>query len=279
MTQEKTSKMTVALWYVAIIMVFGFLVGTGSKLFYGTIVPQANMATELGTVLLLGFAFIAGSAAFFSPCPFAVFPAYIAYFLKTETDESYKSKLSWIHAIKIGSTVSLGIFSFYLFVGVILAIFGTALVSYVNWLKLAIIPLFFVFGIMLLMGKSISTKKLDKLTRIVAKRAKNGKHFVNMYLYGVVYGIAAAACHLPILLVLALVPILAGNFVVGFATFVAYALGASLFLLLFTVLVSVKKNFIIQNLGLYGNRVKKVLGVIFILTGVYLISFYLLTGM
>ena len=132
---------------------------------------------------------------------------------------------------------------------------------------------------MLVLGKSFGTEKLDKLTGIVAKRAKGGKHFLNMYLFGVVYGIAAAACHLPILLVLALVPILAGNVFVGFATFVAYAFGASFLLIAFTVLASRKKKFLINNLGLYGNRVKKVFGVIFILTGIYLGSFYIIFGM
>ena len=284
MTVSPSTKTTYILWAVAGIAVFALITFFGFKVFYGFVVPQTQAVSQLGILIILGFAFIAGIAAFFSPCPFAVFPAYIAYFLNTETETHddntvHENGKKLRHAIKIGSIVSLGIFSFYLAVGVILAIFGTALASYTNWLKLAIIPLFFVFGFMLLLGKSIGSGRLDRLTGMVAERAKKGRHAFNMYLYGIVYGITAAACHLPILLVLALVPILAGNVVAGFATFVVYAFGASFLLIAFTILASRKKKFLVKNLGLYGNRIKKVFGVIFILTGIYLISFYVLFGM
>jgi len=283
------TKITYILWSVALIAIFAFIVIFGSKVFYGLVVPQAQAVSQLGVFIVLGFAFIAGIAAFFSPCPFAVFPAYIAYFLNSETDLSSvalakegshpQNKLKIPHALRIGSIVSLGIFSFYLAVGIILAIFGTALASYTNWLKLAITPLFFIFGIMLMSGKSFGTKKLDALTNTVAERARGGKHFYNMYLYGVVYGIAAAACHLPILIVLALTPILAGSVITGLATFIVYALSASLMLIAFTVLASRRKQFLTEKVGLYGERVKKVAGAIFLLTGIYLISFYILFGM
>lgn len=284
MTYSPPTKTTYILWAAAFIAVFALIIILGFKLFYGFVVPQAQAVSQFGTFVVLGFAFIAGIAAFFSPCPFAVFPAYIAYYLNTEKEEysedtAKENRIKLKHALKIGSIVSLGIFSFYLVVGIVLAIFGTALASYTNWLKLAIIPLFFILGIVLITGKSFGTKRLDKLTAIVAERAKGGKHFLNMYLYGIVYGIAAAACHLPILLILALIPILAGNFVIGFATFVVYAFGASLLLIVFTILASRKKKFLINNLGLYGERIKKVAGVIFILTGIYLIGFYIRFGM
>ena len=279
MISSQSTKATYILWALAVIAVFVLITILGFKVFYGFIVPQAQGISQLVVAIVLGFAFIAGIAAFFSPCPFAVFPAYIAYYLNTETEEHGEGKAKWRHPLKIGSIMSLGIFSFYLIIGVIFAIFGTALASYVYWLKLAIIPLFFILGAMLLSGKSFGTGKLDKLTAIFTERARRGKHFFNIYLYGVVYGIAAAACHLPILLVLALFPILAGNFVTGFATFVVYALGVSFLLIVFTILASQKRKIIVNNLGLYGERIKKVAGVILILTGIYLISFYIIFGM
>ncbi len=278
MNSGERSKTNRILWYIAILIFFGFLMMLGSKLFYGTIVPEASGIGELGTGFVLGFAFIAGAIAFFAPCPFAIFPSYIAYFLDEEISEHNKKKISVLHALRIAGIASLGIFSFYLFVGVVLGLFGTALVYYVNWLKLAIIPLFFIFGVFLLTGKSIPINPFYSLAGVMNERAKSGRHFINMYFYGIVYGIAAAACHLPILLVLALTPILAGNFVVGVATFISYALGASLFFVLFTLIVSFNSDFIIKHLGLYGDRLKKVIALIFILTGIYLTSFYLLTG-
>jgi len=274
MNQDKAQRIV---WMTAFIAIFSLLLILGTKLFFGLIVPEAQTVSQLGILIVLGFAFLAGIAAFFSPCPFAVFPSYIVYYLHTETEKATGDTTSqWRHALKIGSIVSLGIFSFYFAVGIILSIFGAALASYTNWLKLAIIPIFFILGAVLITGRSFNTKKLDVLAGVIAKRAQSGRHFLNMYLYGIVYGIAAASCHLPILLILALFPILAGNFIAGFAAFVVYAFGASLMLIMLTILASQKKNFLIKNLGLYGQRVKVIAGVIFILTGIYLLSFYLL---
>ena len=188
----KLKTQQIIVWSIAFIAIFTLLLILGTKLFYGFIVPEAQAVSQLGIFIILGFAFLAGIAAFFSPCPFAVFPSYIAYYLNTE-EEDTEDKVVWKHALKIGSVVSLGIFSFYLAVGVILAIFGATLAAYTNWLRLAVIPIFFILGLMLIFGKSFNTRKLDALTNIVARRAREGKHFFNMYLYGIVYGIAAAS--------------------------------------------------------------------------------------
>ena len=277
--EQTQNKSQYILWIIAGLLVFTVITLLGSKVFYGLVVPQVQTIDQLGVFIVLSFAFIAGVVAFFAPCPFAVFPAYIAYFLNTQSQNDQTVHQNFLHPLKIGAIVSLGIFSFYGVLGVIMALFGTAVASYTYYLKLAIIPLFFILGFILLTGKSVGTKQLDQLANVVATRAKGGKHFTNMYFYGIVYGIAAAACHLPILLALALYPILAGHFLAGILAFVVYALGASSFLIFFTILIATRRKFLIRNLGLYGERVKKVGGVVLILTGIYLISFYILFGM
>jgi cytochrome c biogenesis protein CcdA len=276
--EQTNKKSQYILWAVALLAVFAVITLVGTKVFYGIIVPQVQAVNQLGIFIILGFSFIAGLAAFFAPCPFAVFPAYIAYYLNTETGEASHRKRP-LHALKIGSVVSLGIFSFYGILGLAMSLFGTALASYSYYLKLAIIPIFFILGWMLIAGKSFGTRGLDHLANLVAARARNGKHFTNMYFYGVVYGIAAAACHLPILLALSLYPILAGQFLHGFLTFIVYAVGASLLIIVFTILADSGRKFLTENLGLYGERVKKIGGAVLILTGIYLVSFYFLFGM
>lgn len=277
--EQAQSKSHYILWFIAGLLVFAVITLLGTKVFYGLVVPQVQTINQLGVSIVLGFAFIAGVVAFFAPCPFAVFPAYIAYFLNTQSQNDQTVHQNFLHPLKIGAIVSLGIFSFYAVLGVIMALFGTAVASYTYYLKLAIIPLFFILGFILLTGKSVGTKQLDRLANVVATRARGGRHFTNMYLYGIVYGIAAAACHLPILLALALYPILAGHFLTGLIAFIVYAFGASSLLICFTILISTRRKFLIRNLGLYGERVKKVGGGVLILTGIYLISFYILFGM
>jgi cytochrome c biogenesis protein CcdA len=277
--EQITKKSQYILWGVALILGFAVISLIGTKVFYGLVVPQVQAVNQLGIFIILSFSFIAGLAAFFAPCPFAVCPAYIAYYRNIEQGVSSQNNRRFLHALKIGSIVSLGIFSFYGVLGIAMSLFGAILASYAYYLKLAIIPIFFILGWMLIAGKSFGTRKLDQLTNVIGARARGGKHFTNMYLYGIVYGIAAAACHLPILLALSLYPILAGQFLHGFLTFIVYAVGASLLLIVFTILADSGRNFLSQNLGLYGERVKKIGGAVLILTGVYLISFYFLFGM
>lgn len=277
--EQATKKSQHILWIIAILAVFAAVIILGGKIFYGVIVPHVQAVSHLGVLIVLGFAFIAGLAAFFAPCPFAVFPAYIAYYLNVESDASHEDNIHWLHALKIGSIVSLGIFSFYGILGAVTSVFGTIVASYTNYLKLAIIPFFFILGFLLISGKSLGAQKLDELTSVVAQRAKGGKHFWNMYLYGIVYGIAAAACHLPILLALSFYPVLSGQFLPGFVAFISYAVGASVLLIFFTILAGYGKRFLSHNLGLYGERVKKVGGVVLILTGTYLASVYIISVM
>lgn len=278
MAQTTVRKVDVLLWTLAAVAVFAVVVLVGTKVFYGLVVPRVEAVRALGTAALLGFSFVAGLAAFFAPCPFAVFPAYIATYL-TVGRGGGTVRPRWLHALRIGVLVSLGIFSFYVILGVLMSLIGTAVASYTNVLKLAVIPLFFVLGILLLRGKSFGTGVLDSMANAVAQRARGGIRFWNMYLYGIVYGIAAAACHLPILLALSLTPLLAGKVLPGVLTFLAYAVGASSLLILFTVLTEYGKPFMVRNLWLYGERVRSVGGVVLILTGVYLGGFYLLFGM
>jgi cytochrome c-type biogenesis protein len=278
MAQNTVRKVDVLLWALAAVAVFAVVVLVGTKVFYGLVVPRIEVARALGTAVLLGFSFGAGLAAFFAPCPFAVFPAYIATYLNAGSGGG-AVRPRWLHPLRIGVTVSLGIFSFYALLGVLMSLIGTTVASYTNILKLAIIPLFFVLGVLLLRGKSFGTGVLDSMANAVAQRARGGTRFWNMYLYGIVYGIAAAACHLPILLALSLAPILAGKFLSGVLTFLAYAVGASSLLILFTILTEYGKSFMVRNLGLYGERVKMVGGVVLILTSVYLGGFYVIFGM
>lgn len=274
----KNNNLQYITWGIAALAIFLLLVVVGTKVFYGFVVPQIEVVKQLSLPIILGFAFLAGLASFFSPCGFAAFPAYIAYFLSSHGHSSENTS-PYPHALKIGIAASLGIFSFYLVFGALMASVGFAIAAFATWLKLAIVPLFFILGLWLLLDKSFGTKPLDRLASFVGERARGGKHFVNMYLFGVVYGVVASACFLPVIIALALVPILAGGLIEGVAAFLFFALGASLMLILFTLLIARGRKLILQNIGLYGARLKKAAGIIIILTGVYILGFYILFGM
>jgi len=175
--EQTNKKFQYILWGVVLILGFAVISLVGIKVFYGLVVPQVQAVNQLGIFIVLGFSFIAGLAAFLAPCPFAVFPAYIAYYLNIEQEASLQNNGRFLRALKIGFIVSLGIFSFYGVLGIAMSLFGAILASYAYYLKLAIIPVFFILGWMLIAGKSFGTRRLDQLTNVIGARARGGKHF------------------------------------------------------------------------------------------------------
>lgn len=267
-------KAAVALWFIAGIVLFALLIYAGWELFYGVIVPKSAALSALPPLAVLGFAFAAGLASFFAPCPIAVLPAYLSFFLGTSTQEKKTT------ALKVGLVVSGGVVSFYLVIGIILVALGTSLAFYVNYLKLAVIIIIFLLGISFAMKRQIARGWLDRLNNFFAGKAKaGGRSMKGAYFYGIVYGIGAAACFLPIILTISLFPILDGRFILGFSSFVVYALAISLLLVLATVVTERRQELLFKRFSGAGDKIKRISGVILILTSFYLLSFYVISGM
>lgn len=250
------------------LVVIGIL---GWKGFYGFVIPQAQGITDLPLLGIVGFSLIAGALSFFAPCPFAVFPAYAAFFLTSKEGKNSPKT----HALKFAVTASVGVISFYVLLGIVLASLGTQLAFYTNYLKLGVIALIFLFGVVLFTGKQLPTGFLDTWTNNLSKRFKNWGAFG----YGVIYAIAGAACFLPVILVIALIPILSGKFLSGFVAFVSYAVALSLMLTLATFILASGRQKLLQALAGKAVAIKKLSGVLLIATALFLVAFYVKTGM
>lgn len=268
---QAVDKNTLILWGVAIVIVMVVIGILGWQGFYGYVIPQAGKAVTLPLAGVVGFAFVAGILSFFAPCPFAVFPAYAAFFLASKgTKGSPKTQ-----ALKFAGRASAGIIFFYIVLGVILASLGTQLAFYINYLKPGVIAFIFIFGVVLLIGKRLPTGILDNWTNKLSVRFKNWGAFG----YGLVYAIAGAACFLPVILTIALLPILSGKFLVGFSAFITYGLAISLMLTLATVVIALGKDSLLQSMVGKANLIKKLSGAMLVATALFLISFYIQTGM
>jgi cytochrome c-type biogenesis protein len=283
-TKAKTiqaDKASLWLWGTAILAVVILIGILGWQGFYGYIIPQASKAATLPLAGVVGFAFIAGILSFFAPCPFAVFPAYAAFFLASKEGKgSPKSQ-----ALRFSGTASAGIIGFYIVLGAILASLGTQLAFYTNYLKLGVIALIFVFGFVLLTGRQLPTSFLDKWTNKLSVRFSSrgrptsGWKNWGPFGYGIIYAIAGAACFLPVILTIALIPIISGKFVVGFSAFITYGLAISVMLTIATFILASGKQKLLQTLAGKADAIKKLSGAILIATALFLVAFYIKTGM
>lgn len=273
-TKVKTAQINKAslwLWGVAILAILILIGILGWRGFYGFVIPQASNAATLPLTGVIGFALLAGMLTFFAPCPFAVFPAYAAFFLASKEDGGSPKK----QALKFAMAASAGVISFYILLGIILASLGTQLAFYTSYLKLGVIALIFVFGLVLLTGKQVPTGFLDSWINRLSQRFKN----LGAFGYGIIYAIAGAACFLPVILTIALIPILAGKFVVGLAAFIAYGIAISVMLTMATFILASGKQKLLQTLAGKAIAVKKLSGAILIATALFLVAFYIKTGM
>lgn len=253
---------------LAVLIVIGIL---GWQSFYGFVIPQANKATSLPLTGVIGFAVIAGALSFFAPCPFAVFPAYAAFFLANKQNHNPAKT----QALRFAATASAGVVSFYVLLGVVLASLGTQLSFYTNYLKLGAIALIFLFGLVLLTEKQLPTRMLDAGTRKLSQKLKNWGAFG----YGVIYAIAGAACFLPVILTITLIPILSGKFTAGLIAFASYGLAISIMLIIATLILASGKHKLLQQLSGKSTTIKKLAGAILIATALFLVAFYIQTGM
>ena len=104
----KVNKISLWLWGVALLAIIIFIGILGWQGFYGYVIPQASKAASLPLSGIVGFSLIAGILSFFAPCPFAVFPAYAAFFLASKEGKGSPRK----QALRFAGTASAGVISF-----------------------------------------------------------------------------------------------------------------------------------------------------------------------
>lgn len=264
-------KVSLWLWGLAILVIVILIGILGWQGFYGFVIPQASKAATLPLTGVIGFAIIAGFLSFFAPCPFAVFPAYAAFFLSSKERKGSPKR----QALRFAVTASSGVIIFYVLLGLVLASLGTQLAVYTNYLKLGVIAFIFVFGLVLLAGKQLPTVFIGVWTNKLSHKFKNWGAFG----YGVIYAIAGAACFLPVILTIALIPFISGLFIVGFAAFVSYGLALSAMLTIATFILASGKQKLLQAIAGKGVVIKKLSGVMLIATALFLVAFYIKTGM
>ena len=256
--------------------IFASLIVLGTKVYYGQIVPAAQGLSSFGTLPILGFSILGGMIAFFAPCPVSVFPAYVGLFLAAEDGQ----KRSFGRALRFGITAAVAIILFYAVLGGVLAAVGTAAARYVLQAKLYIVLLIALLGIFLLFDIRIPTGGLDRLSRFLSNgMQKTSSMLEHSFLYGLLYAVGGAACFLPLLLTIALTPILSGNYLTGFLAFLGYGGGLGLMLILATLLIEEGRMTLLKGIIRRSGLLKRLAGGLLLLAAASMGIFYIVTGM
>ncbi len=207
------------------------------------------------------FVFSAGFFALFSPCGFPMIPGYVGYYLGTR---SYAGK-----PIIEGAVCCSGLLSVFSIVGILASLFGSLITPYVPSLELLAGVVTFIMGIVLLAGIKLPQLPIPRRMQ----KAPKQKGFAGLFLYGCLYGLATISCSSPIFLSILTLAISSGAFE-AIASFIVYALGMGLPLILITVILAMTKETVHRKITELTSTMQRIAGLILIIVGGYLIYYF-----
>ncbi len=203
--------------------------------------------------------FAAGVFTLFSPCAYPLLPGYIMYYLGSDTTFS--------KALLGGGICFLGLVSIFSIFGLLSSIVEKFAYSFVYWLVPIASIIIIIMGISMLVGAKI-------FNIFLPIKASGRKGFIGMFLYGIAYGLATFGCSAPIFFSILLFSIVSGGMLSGIITFLIYALGMGIPLILTTILVVKAKELVYRKILRAMPLIQKIGGVILIIIGIYLLYSY-----
>jgi cytochrome c-type biogenesis protein len=251
---------------------------------------------DLARIGLVGFALFAGFASFFSPCSFPLLPGYITFYFKSRADtrvsgaEGVANKgagRSALAGLRLGSYAGAGVMLVFFVIGVIVlglvAIGVSVSGGAIAYLKPVVGIILLVMGLLTVLDVPINTgyitapftrlKERMRPSKGPPKRPSTGP--AGLFLYGVAYGSASAACSVPVFIALVAASVVTGNPMDALVTFVVFLLSLWLLMAVMTAVMSVGEERVKRGLMRHYVAIKKVTGAVFIIAGSYLLWLFL----
>jgi len=219
---------------------------------------------------LAAFGFVAGAGAFFAPCAFALFPAYISYYLTTVGP----GRQSIGRSLALGLTCAAGSVVFFALAGGAIILVGGVISRYLIAMKPAIALAVALLGVVMVAD--------IRLPGVVLPRARTGGQLPaasGLFLYGFGYALASTGCTLPIYVSIIVLPLTSGFAGAALVTFASFAAAKAFMMLLTSLLVGLAKASLLRRLQASTVWIKRTSGVVLILAGIYLGYYYIAAGM
>ena len=217
---------------------------------------------------LASLGFLAGAGAFFAPCAFALFPAYVSYYLTVSGEGGGLAR-----ALGLGLACAAGGVTFFALVGGIITAVGGGIGPYLVGTKpfvaLAVVGL----GVVQLLDVRMPSLALRLAGESTTRPAGA------VFLYGFGYALASTGCTLPLYVSITVLPLTSGYSGAALLTFVAFAAAMAILMLVTTLLVGLAKQNLLAAMQRSAVWIKRASGVVLILAGLYLGYYYVAAGM
>ena len=214
-----------------------------------------------------GLAFTAGMVATVNPCGFAMLPAYLGYFLGIEgadRPDDQGTVPALMRALLVGAVVSAGFLLLFIVAGALVSWTSFRVGEYSPWLTVVIGLVLAGLGVAFIAGwePQLMLPHLNKGGR--------DRGLWSMFLFGLSYAIASLSCTIGPFTSVVASTFTRASVVAGIATFVAYALGMALLLMVLTVALALAQRGMVTAVRRVLPYVARISGVIMVLMGAYL---------
>lgn len=230
------------------------------------------LSSQSGIVLL---AFFAGAASFFSPCAFALLPGYMSYYISIHENKVEKGRNRLFKVIYLGSLSALGILMLYTISGAMVAVFGASVEPYVVLMQPIVGAIIAGLGLVLLTDYSFNLSFLNRFIHRIERGAhEESKHAHlsrKLFLYGVGYGAAAAACTAPVFISLMIYSLVYGGLFMIVIAFLTYSITMGIMMVITTMLVGLAKEKLLDKMRTSAFLIKRASGFVLIIAGAYLV--------
>ena len=232
--------------------------------------------SDLVTLLPIGYAFGAGMVASINPCGFVMLPAFIGFYIGTETPAGNAPRKP-ITALTRGGglvvAVTAGFVILFSGVGIVISMGGRLITEFFPIAGLLLGVGLAGLGIWLLFsGRDLGVATASRIPTPVAK------NFRSLFLFGVAYGVASLACTLPVFLAVIGGVLVTGGFLEGIVVFTSYALGMGAVLAAVVIGAALFRNAVEGFLKRLLPYVHRVSATLLVGAGGYLVYYWLTYG-
>jgi cytochrome c-type biogenesis protein len=214
----------------------------------------------------VGLAFLAGLASFFSPCVFALVPAYIGYLSGRAAASGEKA--SSLGTLSHGLAFVLGFSTVFITLGLVASAIGGLLLDLRTWLARIGGIVVIIFGIHMTGLFRIPFLEYDLRAQSAPQRSQG---YLASFLMGVFFSAGWAPCVGPILGSILTLAMSGGSISHGLVLLSAYSAGLAIPFLIASVEIGLVTS-VLRRYGKAMHYVEVVMGVILIILGIMLLT-------
>ena len=242
----------------------------------GDLLYRAQSAQILPSNLILGLAVLAGVASFFSPCSLVITPAFVTYFV--DRDTRYGNTPGGKRLFSAALLIAAGIVSISAVAGLLVGAVGAVVYNFLIYLIPLIGIVFLLLGAVMLLGRNATIAGAARYLpgyrsyrRMLEESPGNTSG--ELFGFGVAYGAASHSCTLPVVIGMLLLPIAAGNYWLAATTILVYGVALAGLMLL---MLALGQPVVTAMRRMIGPYLQFVIGALFVVTGGYLLYYFLL---